>query len=207
MNDIEMAALERVKKGDVSVFEIIVNLYEKKVYNTALRMCKNSEDAFDISQEVFLKVYKSIYSFKGESSLSTYIYRITYNMCIDFLRKQKKQNSVSLTNEDDEGNIIELDIKDNKAGPVEAFEAKERGEVLKNCINELSDIHREMIVLRDIEGLSYKEIAEIIGIEEGTVKSRIVRARNNLKNLLLNKGNFFDNYKSKKVDIKKGGKS
>ncbi|MDP4153239.1 MAG: sigma-70 family RNA polymerase sigma factor [Bacillota bacterium] len=204
MNDIEAAALERVKMGDADAFSVIVSMYERKVYNTALHMCKNADDAMDISQEVFLKLYKAIPSFKGESSLSTYIFRVTSNMCIDYLRKNKKnKNTMSLTREDIDGDETTIEIRDTSPNPEQLAEKTEQNETLRRCIDKLPDIYREIIILREFDGLSYKEISQVTGIEEGTVKSRLLRARDNLKKLLIASGNFFDKTQSKYIDNKK----
>jgi RNA polymerase sigma-70 factor (ECF subfamily) len=191
----EEALIKRIKKGDTEAFDQLVRNYEKKVYNTALRYCKNPDDAFDISQDVFLRVYRYIYDFKGESTFSTWIYRITVNLCTDYIRKGQNNKTIPLYagDEDDE---YELPLPDDAPTPEERYETKEKIEYLKKAIDSLPDDHREIIVMRDINGLQYEEIARALEINIGTVKSRISRARDKLKSILEQNGNFFDIPKS-----------
>lgn len=173
-------------KGDMQSFEELIYQYEKKVYNVALRVFKNPEDAKDISQDVFIKIYKNLDKFDNKSSFSTWIYRITTNTCIDELRKRKGKETVSINNdiEDDEGRF-KREFADNEPTPEEKVISKEGESEIIKSMNTLSDEHRTIIVMRDIEGLSYTEISEIIGVSIGTVKSRISRARLQLKNIIL----------------------
>mgnify|MGYP005758683759 CR=1 FL=1 len=173
-------------KGDMQSFEELIYQYEKKVYNVALRVFKNPEDAKDISQDVFIKIYKNLDKFDNKSSFSTWIYRITTNTCIDELRKRKGKETVSIDNdiEDDEGRF-KREFADNEPTPEEKVISKEGESEIIKSMNTLSDEHRTIIVMRDIEGLSYTEISEIIGVSIGTVKSRISRARLQLKNIIL----------------------
>ena len=173
-------------KGDMQSFEELMYQYEKKVYNVALRVFKNPEDAKDISQDVFIKIYKNLDKFDNKSSFSTWLYRITTNTCIDELRKRKGKETISIDNdiEDDEGNF-KREFADNEPTPEEKVISKEGESEIIKSMNTLSDEHRTIIVMRDIEGLSYTEISEIIGVSIGTVKSRISRARLQLKNIIL----------------------
>jgi len=202
----ELELVERVRGGDADAFEQLMRAYQSKVYNTALRMTGSREDAFDISQEVFVRVYRSISLFRSDSSFSTWIYRLCSNMCIDFLRKRKHVSEVSLTRRDDEGEIEgENEVADNQFDPERAYENAELREKLFAAIDKLSEEHRQAVVLRDIEGLSYAQIAEVAGIEEGTVKSRISRAREALR-VLLREGNFFsDRASNRSKRCQKGG--
>lgn len=195
MNEQEL--IEKSQAGDIEAFGELISIYEKKIYNLAYRISGNSEDAFDISQETFIKIFKNIQKFKGESSFSTWIYRIATNMAYDFLKYEAKPKR-SL---DDEENPIE--ILDKSISPEQSVEADERLKTVKLALGKISLEFRQVIVLRDIEGYSYEEIAQILNIELGTVKSRISRARNNLKKIL-NSWNFFDSIESK---ITKGGES
>ena len=173
-------------KGDMQSFEELMYQYEKKVYNVALRVFKNPEDAKDISQDVFIKIYKNLDKFDNKSSFSTWIYRITTNTCIDELRKRKGKETVSIDNDNeyDEGRF-KREFADNEPTPEEKVISKEGESEIIKSMNTLSDEHRTIIVMRDIEGLSYTEISEIIGVSIGTVKSRISRARLQLKNIIL----------------------
>ena len=187
----EEKLIKNIKKGDTDAFDQLVRSFEKKVYNTALRYCKNPDDAFDISQDVFLRVYRYISDFKGDSSLSTWIYRITVNLCTDYVRKDKTNKTVPLYSSNDEEEY-ELQLPDDSPSPEELYETKEKIDLLRKAIDNLPDDHREIIVLRDINGLQYEEIARVLEINVGTVKSRISRARDKLKSILLQNGNFFD---------------
>ncbi|WP_249300325.1 RNA polymerase sigma factor [Feifania hominis] len=197
MTDLDYIKL--VQQGDRDAFAHLVRLYEKKVYNIALRMCQNPEDANDVSQEVFLRVYRSIHSFKGESTFSTYLYRVAVNLSIDFMRKnRRRQGDVSLYQGED-GEEYELNLPDRSGSPEELAERREQRRALLGCIAALPERHRQMIVLRDLSGLSYDEIARVMQCNEGTVKSRISRAREALRRELVKNGNFFPAGKSKGV--------
>lgn len=196
MNDIENILVKKAKNKDHKAFEKIVIMYQDKVYNTAMKMCKNEHDAYDVSQEVFLRLYKSLDKFKGDSSLSTYIYRITTNICIDFYRQNKQDaNTISLYGENDDEEY-ELPIADTAPSPEQYAQNGEMIEALKQGISMLGDDHKKMIVLREINGLSYKEIARVTGINEATVKTKILRAREKLRVYLEKSGNFSEYIKS-----------
>ena len=190
----EKILVEKAKNGDSSAFEKLYDLYATKVYNTALRMTRNAEDALDLSQEIFIRVYKSLPFFKGDSSFSTWLYSIASNACIDFTRKETKKKHDSV----DEA----LQLPDVKT-PESELEKRQLREDIANAISSLPPNLREVIVLREINGLSYAEIADALDIEEGTVKSRISRAREKLCILLSEYGN--KNKTSPSKD-KKGGR-
>ena len=154
----------------------------------------NHDDAYDISQEVFIRVFKSIKKFKGQSSFSTWLYRITTNACLDELRKRKNnKNIISIDQEIqlEDGEVFRQ-IEDDGPTPELVAERNELREIIKEAISKLSDEHKEVIVLRDIQGFSYDDIAEIIKCPQGTVKSRINRARRMLKEILKNKVELWD---------------
>ncbi len=175
--------------GDEKAFEKLMLKYERFVSTCIYPIVGNADDTMDVSQEVFLKAYRSLSSFRGESGFSTWLYRIAKNCAYDFVRK-KKGNNVSLDEQDDEGKTIDLPDTDVKSNPEKSAELKERSEILWAAIGKLSEEHREILVLRDINDHTYEEICDITGIEAGTVKSRIFRAREALKKLLL-KENYF----------------
>lgn len=181
----EKVLIDRAKAGDIEAFEQLVEKYEKKIFNIALRSIGNYADASDLAQEVLIRIYKSIGGFKEQSSLSTWIYRITTNVCLDEIRKQKNRRVVSLEEEIrlDAGEIKKQYESDDPL-PEEIAEKKEIGRIVENAINKLSAEHKMVIILRDIQGLSYDEISGILKCPEGTVKSRINRARMALKNIL-----------------------
>ncbi|MGB7604755.1 MAG: sigma-70 family RNA polymerase sigma factor [Lutisporaceae bacterium] len=185
MNDIEKLLVKRSKSGDIEAFEQLIFDYQKKAYNIALRVMGNQEDAKDMCQEAFIRIYKSIEGFKEQSSFSTWMYRIVTNVCLDEIRKKKKSETVSLdgTYETENGEI-HFEIASDDDTPEEAYVRTEKKRIILKSINELSEEYKTAIVLRDIQGFSYEEIANILCCSIGTVKSRINRARNILKNKL-----------------------
>lgn len=182
----EQEWIARAKAGDMQAFEALILQHEKIVYNVALRMMNHSEDARDISQEVFLKAYKSIGQFDERAMFSTWLYRITTNTCIDELRRRKGKQSYSLEEElESEEGSMQRQIADEGETPEESLLRAERADELKKALAQLTEEHRLAVILRDIRGLSYEEIAEIMNLPMGTVKSRISRARNQLKQEIL----------------------
>ena len=192
----ELAVIRKVQNGDVNAFEDLVAAYEKNVYNLALRMTGSPEDAEDMAQEAFIKAYNSLSSFRGESKFSVWLYRIVSNVCLDFLRKRKKQGTVSLSVEDDEGEEAQLDLPDLSQSPEALLEKKLTREAVQRGLAALPEDARHILLLREIQGLSYEEIGETLGLEAGTVKSRIFRARKRLCAFLLADGNIPDAFSS-----------
>ena len=174
--------IRRAKRGDMDAFEKLILQHEKIVYNLAFRMMYYSEDAKDISQEVFLKAYRNIGNFDERAAFSTWLYRITYNTCIDEMRRQKGKQSYSLEDElENEDGVMQRQVADSGDTPEEAILKKEQRAEILQVLDTLSEEHKMAIILRDVKGLSYEEIAEILQISLGTVKSRISRARNQCK--------------------------
>lgn len=191
MNERELIA--RLQKRDEAAFEELIRQYEKKVYTLCFRMCGNSEDAEEAAQDAFLVLWRGIDRFRQESSLSTWIYRLATNACIDTLRRRKKQSgSVSLDDEE-----LFVDAVDTSPQPQETVEHRETQKLLQEGLSALPEEYRKVLILREIEGLSYTEIAESASIELGTVKSRISRGRSLLRNFLSGNGNFFEIASSK----------
>lgn len=191
MNERELIA--RLQKRDEAAFEELIRQYEKKVYTLCFRMCGNSEDAEEAAQDAFLALWRGIDRFRQESSLSTWIYRLATNACIDTLRRRKKQSgSVSLDDEE-----LFVDAVDTSPQPQETVEHREARKLLQEGLSALPEEYRKVLILREIEGLSYTEIAESASIELGTVKSRISRGRSLLRNFLSGNGNFFEIASSK----------
>lgn len=191
MNERELIA--RLQKRDEAAFEELIRQYEKKVYSLCFRMCGNSEDAEEAAQDAFLALWRGIDRFRQESSLSTWIYRLATNACIDTLRRRKKQSgSVSLDDEE-----LFVDAVDTSPQPQETVEHRETQKLLQEGLSALPEEYRKVLILREIEGLSYTEIAESASIELGTVKSRISRGRSLLRNFLSGNGNFFEIASSK----------
>lgn len=189
MSESEKDLLKKSKSGDIEAFERLIEGYQTRVFNIAYRMIRNHDDAADLAQEVFIKVYRYIKNFKEESSFSTWIFRITKNVCLDELRKRKNKHIISLDEEIklNDGEVVrQIESKDDT--PEMLAEKKEIRELINNAIDDLSAEHRIVIILRDIQGFSYEDISKIIECPEGTVKSRINRARKALKQKLKSKG-------------------
>lgn len=205
-DDIEKTLLNKAKQGNIIAFEKLIISHEKTVYNIAYRMFNNEEDAKDIAQEVFIKIYKNLNKFDGNCKISTWIHRITVNTCIDELRKRKGKETSSIDSliDLDDGEV-QKQYTDNSFNPEQSLINKEDIEDLKNAINLLSENHKALIVLRDIQGLSYNEISEITQISLGTIKSRISRARIQLKNIIMNNKELSKNKKRLKNINDEGG--
>lgn len=181
MQDALELLVKRAQKDDSTAIEELLFAYEKRVYNIAFRYMGNEADAYDMAQEALIKIYKRIKSFKGDSSFSSWVYRITVNTCLDGLRKNKK-NVVSLESTLENGASYQDEKSDT---PEESALKQERQKYIQQAINTLSADHKSVIILRDINGFSYEEVADCLSISVGTVKSRISRARQKLKEILL----------------------
>ena len=156
-----------------------------KAYNTALRYLRDEEDAMDVLQESLIKVFRHLNKFKGDCKFDTWVYRIVVNTCNDFLRKNKNQRTnVSLYRTDEDGETM-IEIPDTAPTPSEVFDAKLTTSCVLNCLNEIPKEQKDIIILRDIQGFSYEEIGQILNCSMGTVKSRINRARQKLKQSIL----------------------
>ena len=186
----EMELIRRITGGEPELFEALVLAHQKTVYNLALRMTRNPEDAQDCAQEAFLKAYRSLSLFRGESGFSSWLYRLTTNVCLDFLRKRSRREEVSLTYEDDDAQSAEIPIPDERFTPEAALEKKELRQALQEGLETLPPDFRQVLLLREVGGLSYEEIGRELSLEEGTVKSRIFRARKKLARHLVKAGNF-----------------
>lgn len=185
----EKKLIGQVLRGDHEAFAQLVETYEKPVYNLCLRMCGNAEDAKDLAQEAFLKAWRGLRFYKYEAAFSTWLYRLTSNVCIDFLRRQKRRPSVSLTVEQEDEETVELEIADPQPIPEEQVLHREVRTEIAAAMNCLDEEFRMILTLRVIEDLSYEQIAEIMDLKIGTVKSRLARARLKLKKTLLQNGN------------------
>lgn len=175
----EEALLKRAREGDVEAFETLTAAYERKVYNLAYRLTGNHDDASDVAQEALLKVFTSLPEFRGDASFSTWLYRVVSNTCLDELRRRKRQRAVSLDEplymENGEG--VSRQWADESDGPEEALARRELQATVQQAISLLEEEHRVILVMRDIEDLSYQEIADALQLSLGTVKSRLNRAR------------------------------
>ncbi|WP_312649459.1 RNA polymerase sigma factor [Aminipila sp.] len=181
----ESLLIKKAKEGDEGSFEALILSCKGKAYNIALRYVKNENDALDVLQESFIKIFRNLSKFNEESKFETWVYRIVVNTCNDFLRKNKnKHNEISVLL-DENDHEKELDIPDNTPPPEAVILNKEHSEYILDCLEKIPIDHREIIVLRDIKGFTYEEISEILECSIGTVKSRISRARNNFKEVYL----------------------
>lgn len=200
----EKKIIEKVLGGDANAFEELVLKYEKTVYNLALRMVGDRDDAFDMTQEAFIKAYGSLSSFRGDSKFSVWIYRIATNVCLDFLRSKSRKQQVSLTVSDDDEDA-QLDIPDPSSAPEQQLMQKISMQSVEEGLKTLPDKQRQILVMRELCGMSYAEIGKALSLEEGTVKSRIFRARKRLCTFLLDSGNIPESIASK--GMKGGGKT
>ena len=198
--DEEKLLIKKAQRGDTFAFEKLLSAHESFVYNLALRTLRSESDAEDAAQEVFIKAWTSLGSFRGDSKFSVWLYRICGNVCTDMLRKRK--DVISLSIDDGEGGETELEIADPNPTPHELLEKKERSAALQKALDSLPEDYRKAILLRESGGMSYEEISSVLKIDIGTVKSRIFRARKKLCEILSEDGNFFGEFTSKH---RKGG--
>lgn len=186
MIDFEDGLISKAQKGNVDAFEKLVLKYEKLVYNIAYSLLRNEQDAYDIGQEVLIKVYQSLSTFNFTAKFSTWIHRITVNASIDEMRKRKNKQTEYIDKmvELGEGEVSKQ-FEDSSPTPEEQAIINEEYSDLMESIEQLSEEHKVIITLREIQGYSYDEIAEILECSLGTVKSRISRARSILKDIFL----------------------
>lgn len=176
------------KKGDGRAFEQIVLATESSVYSLALSLLKKKEDAEDVTQETYLRLWRSADDLRIESSLRSYILRTARNLALDLIRKNSKRTDADRVIEGYDGEF-EIDIEDTESSsrPDVAYLQALEAEAVREAVNELPRAARELIILRDVEGLPYAEIAKILEIAEGTLKSKLFRARERLRKIILSK--------------------
>ncbi|MCL2702323.1 MAG: RNA polymerase sigma factor [Defluviitaleaceae bacterium] len=177
--------LEKAASGDIAAFELLIAEYEKLIFSQAFRMMGNAWDARDAAQESLIKIYKNIHKCHDIHSFKSWIRAITNNTCIDELRRRgnKREDSLNRMFETEEGEV-ELQFESTDPGPEAVLLGIEKQERIQLAINRLPVKYKTLIVLRDINGLSYEELAETTGLSLGTVKSRLSRSREKLKKLL-----------------------
>lgn len=195
MDATEKNLVELSARGDIEAFETLIQFHQKKVYNIALRMTKNPEDAQELAQDTFVRAFIAIKKFRGEASFSTWLYRIAMNVCTDFLRKRNKAVVISMEqgaagSENDQP----IQLAEEGPGPDELSEKRQLKNLVRQAMDSLSMEHRQVLILRDLLDLSYKDIANTLKVNEGTVKSRINRAREGLKQVILKKPELFQDY-------------
>ncbi|OAT79448.1 RNA polymerase sigma factor [Desulfotomaculum copahuensis] len=178
LDDMELVA--RSRSGDLDAFEKLIGRYEKKVFTTTYRFVGNYADASDLSQETFIRVYQSLASFRGDCSFATWVYRISANVCRDELRRRGRQKNVSL-----EEMAFSPNGKERPGGgvrsPEEIYECSELQCMVQECLRELPEEFRLVLIMRELQGLTYDEIAAALDVSPGTVKSRLSRGRQALK--------------------------
>ncbi|OGP58915.1 MAG: hypothetical protein A2V67_20740 [Deltaproteobacteria bacterium RBG_13_61_14] len=181
-------------KGNQSSFNRLVLKYQNKIFNLCYRMLGDQAEAEDVAQDVFVTLFRSVKTFRGDSLFSTWVFRITVNHCKNRLKYLTRRNYFRTQSLDqplptEEGEVTP-DVEDDGETPEEILVTSEIQDLIQRKIGELDEEHRTAIVLRDIQGLSYQEIADILHLKEGTVKSRIHRARLELKEKLEREGKF-----------------
>jgi len=176
-----------VRHGDRDAFQALVERYQRKVTAVALGMVRNREDALEIAQETFVKAFESLQSFKGDSSFYTWLYRIVVNLAIDFRRRERRRPTVPIEEpagtDGDQGYRLQLK-EERLADPFEQAQAREIGERVAAAVDELTPDHKAVILLREVEGLSYEEISRVMQCSKGTVMSRLHYARKKLQKKL-----------------------
>ncbi len=187
MDQLEKKLIEKAISGDHQAFESLILKYEKKIYAIGFKVFKNEQDAYDVAQEICIKVYHKLNQFQFDSAFSTWLYRLATNTAIDEYRKMKRRMNHEMSSDksihDDED--IKMEIKDSSDTPEQSVLRQEEVNLVWQALNELKEDQKDIIVMKDIEGKSYDEIAEELDIGLGTVKSRLARARKALKNVLL----------------------
>jgi RNA polymerase sigma-70 factor, ECF subfamily len=186
----DLVLVQRVKSGDQRAFKMLVERYQRKVYGVALGMLKDKEEARDVAQDAFVKVFRYIEHFKGDASFYTWIYRITVNICIDYKRKKGGSKPEDHAEFDE---TIGLDTTEANLGalgsklgtnPQKSALRKELADKIMKALQELPEAHRKIIILREIEGASYDDLAKILDVPKGTVMSRLFHARLKMQKVL-----------------------
>ncbi len=182
--------VEQYKRGDASAMERLVLKYQNRLYNVVLRICTNPDDAAELTQETFVKVIENIARFRGKSSFYTWAFRIAVNLTLNHCRRRARLGFRSLdAGECAVGDRTALLLKeflgnDKSPDPANVAQNRELTEIVMQCLMKLDDSHRTVVILRDIEGMSYAQMAQVLDVELGTVRSRLSRARHKLKGIL-----------------------
>ncbi len=191
MSDLKILA-KRAAKGDEKAFSALVKETEVTLYRYLFTIVQSREDALDLSQETYLKLWRTLDAYRGDCAPITYLLRIAKNCAIDHLRKVGKESALPLSFTDKDGNAQDAELPDLsiEADPQKALERKETQKAVREAILSLNEEQRDVLLLREFEGLSYDEIAARLSLETGTVKSRLNRARYAIKDFLMAR-NFF----------------
>jgi RNA polymerase sigma-70 factor (ECF subfamily) len=181
VEDDELKLVKRAQDGDQQAFQELVERYQRKVYSICYGMLKHKQDSLDVSQEVFIKVFKYLENFNHNSSFYTWLYRITVNKCIDYIRKQSRRSEVDYDDTIQRNNDVigDENIMPSTLGiqPDRVYGRRELREKMLEALDTLSEKHRTILILREVEGLAYEEMAEVLDISKGTVMSRLYHAR------------------------------
>lgn len=184
----EQALLDEARQGGRDAFGELVRRYEKRVLALTCRMCRSPEDGAEAAQEAFLAAWQGLPGFRGDSSFSTWLYRLSANACLDHLRKEGRRAAHTGPSLDD-GDAWK-EVPDGAPSPQALAERRELRGQIEDALRALSEDHRQILILREMHQLSYEEIGQALSLDIGTVKSRISRARGRLRRILLRSGNF-----------------
>ncbi len=189
MEEVNFSEIKKAQKGDKKIFERIITVYRQRITELCYRYMRNTDEAVDIAQEVFCKAYAELKSFEFKSKVSTWLYRITVNICLNrrtFLKRRRFFETGSLT-ADEEDNERQVDVKDTNQLADEEMETKETRAVIMAEVDNLEPEEKSVVILRDIEGMEYEEMAKILKMPVGSVKSKLWRAREKLRKRLMEK--------------------
>lgn len=175
--------VEKAKAKDLFAFEELVRIHQNKVYALCLHLSGNRDDAQDLAQEAFFRAYRAIGSFRSEADFGTWLHRITVNVCLNFRRKNSGRQTLSLDEpyRGEDGGETLREIASTNGDPLLAVEKKEFQDLVRSALGDISEEHRAVLVLREMEGYSYEEVARAVGCTLGTVKSRLSRARESMR--------------------------
>src|SRR6516225_8491207 len=180
----DMALVRAAKRGDMSAFEELVARHRDKIYARAYSMMRNEEEAIDLSQEAWVKGWQRLTQFQGDSSFGTWMTRIVINLCLDQLRRQKRQRTESIEELDEESGGVERQMPVVTVNPTAGLERSELRARIDRALGQLSYEHRTVLVLHEFEEMEYKEIAKVMGCSIGTIMSRLFYARRKMAALL-----------------------
>ena len=189
INSDDAILVQQCQMGDSAATERLIRKYQNRIYNAILRICANPEDAAELTQDTFVKIIESLNSFKGESRFYTWAFRIAVNLTLNYCQRNSRFKNCSLDAEsgrNDSQNQVMKDFlsDDGLPDPASIAQNKELCEAAIKALEKLDEPHRAVVVLRDIEGMNYAQIAEVLEIELGTVRSRLSRARGRLREIL-----------------------
>lgn len=189
MSDVqEQALIAQARQGSREAFGTLVERYQQRILSLTNRICSNPADGEEAAQEAFLSAYEGLPSFRGESSFSTWLYRLAANACFDLLRREGRRSAHTGPSLDDPDSAV--DLPDSGPSPEALAERAELREEIEAALRILSPDHRSILILRELHQLSYEEIARVLSLEPGTVKSRLNRARRSMRKILRKSGNI-----------------